>query len=110
MPPEIEAPPSRAAAAARPHRALRVVAGCGAAIAAVEIMLTLGTVVSNWRNVPLDSVPWLLLAMLGSMLALLWSGIVLMRRPSDIGLVVFMTSALLGLPFTLFGLVIAFSD
>jgi hypothetical protein len=67
-------------------------------------------VISNWQHVPLDQVPWLPLAMLLSMLALLSSGVMLIRRLSDVALVVFMTSALLGLPFTLFGLAIAFSD
>jgi hypothetical protein len=44
------------------------------------------------------------------MLALLWSGISLARRLSDVAFLVFMLSALLGLPLTLFGLAIMYSD
>jgi uncharacterized membrane protein len=94
----------------RPHRALRTIAACGAALAAVAIALMAAAIVNNWQHVPLDQVPWLPLAMLLSMLALLSSGIVLMRRVSDVALVVFITSALLGLPFTLFGLGLALAD
>lgn len=101
---------SARAAVNRPHRALRCIAAFGAALAALAIALMAMAVLQNWENVPLDQVPWLPLAMLASMLALLSSGVVLIRRLSDVALVVFMTSALLGLPFTLFGLAIAFSD
>ncbi|MBX9824870.1 MAG: hypothetical protein K2Y27_07720 [Xanthobacteraceae bacterium] len=101
---------SARAEASRPHRALRSIAACGAALAALAIALMAAAVFQNWEHAPLDQVPWLPLAMLASMLALLSSGVVLMRRLSDVALVVFMTSALLGLPFTLFGLAIAFSD
>ncbi len=79
---------SARAAVNRPHRALRCIAAFGAALAALAIALMAMAVLQNWENVPLDQVPWLLLAMLSSMLALLSSGVVLIRRLSDVALVV----------------------
>jgi hypothetical protein len=107
---EIKDASAYSAAAERPHWTLRCVAAFGAALGAAAIALMVMTVVSNWENVPLDRVPWVPLAMLLSMLALLWSGITLVRRQSNIAILLFMLSALLGLPFTLFVLAIAFWD
>jgi hypothetical protein len=107
---EIGSASAHAAAADRPHWALRCVAALGAALGASAIALIIMSIVNNWEHVPLDQMPWVPLAMLLSMLALLWSGIALVRRQTSLAILVFVLSALLGLPFTLFVLAIAFSD
>jgi 4-hydroxybenzoate polyprenyltransferase len=107
---EFKAAAADTPAVARPHWALRCAAACGAALAALAIALMAISIIQNWDHVPTDRVPWLPLAMLAFMLALLWSGITLTRRKSEIAILVFLLSALLGLPFTLFGLALAFSD
>ena len=107
---ELKAASADTPAVARPHWAMRCVAACGAALAALAIALMAVAVVQNWVTVPTDRVLWAPLAMLAFMLALLWSGITLIRRRSEIAILVFLLSALLGLPFTLFGLAIMYSD
>jgi hypothetical protein len=107
---ELKAASADAPAMDRPHWTLRCVAACGAALAALAIVLMAMAVVQNWVTVPTDRVLWGPLAMLAFMLALLWSGISLAWRLSDVAFLVFMLSALLGLPFTLFGLAIMYSD
>jgi hypothetical protein len=96
--------------AERPHWLMRCVAAFFAAVAALVIAVMVMLTINNWENVPLDRLPWVALAMLLSMLALLWSGITLVRRQSNVAILVLMLSALLGLPFSLFILAIAFSD
>jgi hypothetical protein len=107
---EIRPASAYAVAAKRPHLALRCVAALFAVVAAIAIVLMVMLTINNWRNVSLDPVPWVPLTMLLSMLALLGSGITLVRRQSNIAIPVFILSALLGLPFTLFILALAFGD
>ena len=54
--------------------------------------------------------PWGLLVMLFFVLALLWSGTVLVFRHSEFAHPVFVLSVVFGIPFTLFGLLLVFSD
>jgi hypothetical protein len=107
---ELKAASADAPAVEPPHRQVRCVAACGAALALLAIALMIVAVVQNWVIVPTDRVLWGPLAMLAFMLALLWSGIALVRRRSEIAILVFLLSALLGLPFTIFGLAIMYSD
>ena len=107
---ELKAASADATAVDPPPWPLRCAAVCGAALAVLAIAMMVMAVVQNWVIVPTDRVLWGPLAMLAFMLALLWSGISLARRLSDIAYLVFMTSALLGLPFTLFGLALMYSD
>jgi hypothetical protein len=109
MQPEIEDASTRAAAAYRPHWALRCVAAFGALLAMLAIALMAKAIVNNWHSAPVEGhVPWLPLTMLASMLALLGSGLALAFRLSNLAIVVFAVSMLIGFPYTLFGLAIAF--
>ena len=107
---EVKTTSTDAPAVERPDRKMRYVAACGAALALLAIALMALAVVQNWVIVPTDRVLWAPLAMLGFMLALLRSSIVLIRRRSEAAILVFLLSALLGLPFTVFGLAIMYSD
>jgi hypothetical protein len=102
--------PTDTAAADRPHSVLRCVAGFFAVLAAAAIGLMVVLTVQNWEHVPADQARWVALAMLTSMLVLLWSGVTLVRRWSNLAFVAFVTSALLGLPFNLIVFAIALSD
>jgi len=98
------------AAVDRPHWVLRSLATCGAALAAAAIGLMIVLTVQNWEHAPAGPARWVALAMLISMLALLWSGVTLVRRWSNLAFVAFVTSALLGLPFNLLVFAIALFD
>src|SRR5262245_37986342 len=91
--------PIETAAAGRPHWVLRCVAGPFAALAAAAIGLMIVLTVQNWEHTPTGPARWVALAMLISMLALLWSGVTLVRRWSNLAFLAFVTSALFGLPF-----------
>lgn len=59
---------------------------------------------------PLDPVPWILVLAFALMLGLLWSGISLLRAPTDRAQVAFMVTAFFGVPIALFWALIMFGD
>ncbi len=95
----------------RPHWKLRCFGALGALFATCAIALLAYAFIQSWINLAIDDrVPWALLLMLFFVLALLWSGTVLVFRHSEFAHTVFVLSVAFGIPFTLFGLLIVFSD
>jgi hypothetical protein len=94
---------------ARPHWVLRAFVLFGATFAAGMIAFMAWSLVQNWASVDF-SVPWLPLTMLACALALLWSGVTLLRVWSNAAFVVFMTMMLMAAPWMLIALAFAFSD
>jgi hypothetical protein len=94
----------------RPHWKLRCFGAFGALFATCAIALLAYAFIQDWINLATDQVPWGLLVMLFFVLALLWSGTVLVFRHSEFAHCVLVLSVAFGIPFTLFGLLLVFSD
>ncbi len=108
MRPDVDMPPQISAAGA-PHRLLRCIAALGAAFAALMLGVMVTTWLQNW-DLPLDPIPWGFILVFGLMLGLLWSGISLLRAPTDGAELAFMATALPGVPLALFWALIVFGD
>ena len=94
----------------RPHWKLRCFGAFGALFATCAIALLAYAFIQDGSTLRPARCRGALLVMLFVVLALLWSGTVLVFRHSEFAHTVFVLSVAFGIPFTLFGLLIVFSD